>query len=143
MQTRVIGSGMVAVSVWLGALVAAAPASAQQPAFSNVGRGVYDRLLKMQPAQRGGAVGGPPLSTLMVGGSGFVEVPSLTVADGRYYAAIKNAVAYLSYKPWPIVVRALFASFPIQGAIDTAAVAKDWGSRARPGSPLRLHVGGY
>src|SRR5258705_3936795 len=57
MQTGVIGSGWVAVSVWLGALVAAAPASAQQPAFSNGGRGVYDRLLKMQPAQRGGAWG--------------------------------------------------------------------------------------
>ena len=64
-------------------------------------------------------------------------------ADGRYYSAMRNAVAYLSHKPAPIVVRALFASFPIQGAIDTTAVAKDFGSRMRPGSALKLHIGGY
>jgi len=83
------------------------------------------------------------LYNLMTSGQRFVDVTSLTIADGRYYAAMRNAVAYLSYKASPITVRALFASFPIQGSIDTAAVAKDFASRMRAGSPLKLHIGGY
>ena len=80
---------------------------------------------------------------IMISAQRFVDVTSLTAPDGRFKAAIGNAITYLSRTNRPIVVRLLFASFPIQGQIKARRFVKDWTSRVSRSSPLRLYVGGY
>lgn len=83
------------------------------------------------------------LYQLMTSAERFVDLTSLTVPDGRYYAAIRNAITYLSYKPQRIVVRALFGSFPVQGVVKARDIVKDWTRAVRPGAQTRVYVGGY
>ena len=72
----------------------------------------------------------------------FVDVTSLSPPDGRFEAAIRNAITRLGGKNQPIQVRLLFGSYP-GGAVDTGAVLSSLTRDLPAGSPMRVSVGAY
>lgn len=71
-----------------------------------------------------------------------VDITSLTPPDGRYEAAVRNAVTRLSERAEPPTVRMLFGDFP--GEFFSAKKTEQALTRDVPAkSPLRLVVGGY
>ena len=81
----------------------------------------------MQAGARVGQGAGPAPTSMCVGHSAdlvdrtyalianaqsFVDIASLSPADGQYRAAIRNAITYLSAKPNPPVVRIMTAEMP-------------------------------
>lgn len=72
----------------------------------------------------------------------FVDVTSLSPPDGRFEAAIRNALTRLAGKNKSITVRLLFGSYP-GAAVDTSAVLASLTRDLPVGSPLRVSVGAY
>lgn len=71
-----------------------------------------------------------------------VDVSSLSAPDGRYEAAVRNAITYLSEKDVPPPVRMLFGNFP--GSFSSSHLILNSLVRdVRPESPIRVHVGTY
>jgi hypothetical protein len=71
-----------------------------------------------------------------------VDVSSLTAPDGRYEAAVRNAVTYLSEKDAPPSVRMLFGNFP--GSFSSASKALASLTRdVSPSSTIRVNVATY
>jgi phosphatidylserine/phosphatidylglycerophosphate/cardiolipin synthase-like enzyme len=71
-----------------------------------------------------------------------VDVSSLTAPDGRYEAAVRNAITYLSEKDAPPSVRMLFGDFPgsfASASKTLASVTRD----VRPASRISVHVATY
>jgi len=72
-----------------------------------------------------------------------VDLTSLQPPDGRFEAAIRNAITYLAATGRPVTVRLLFGAFPVQGQVDARAVltrlTRDLPASAR----LKVHVGNY
>jgi hypothetical protein len=83
------------------------------------------------------------LYAMMVGARRFVDITSLTMPDGRYYTAIRNAISYLSHRANPPIVRALFGSFPVQGRVQAGDTVREWTAGVAKGSRIRVYVGGY
>ena len=80
---------------------------------------------------------------LLTSGTRFVDVTSLQPPDGRFEAAIRNALTYLSKSDSPPEVRLLFGDFPVQGAVDTKAVLQSLTRDVSPDSPIRIAVGAF
>ena len=72
----------------------------------------------------------------------FVDVTSLSPPDGRFEAAIRNAVTRLGSKNKAITVRLMFGSYP-GGAVDTGAVLSSLTRDLPAASPMRVSVGAY
>lgn len=71
-----------------------------------------------------------------------VDVSSLSAPDGRYEAAVRNAVTYLSEKDAPPRVRMLFGNFP--GSFTSSHLILNSLVRdVRPESSIKVHVGTY
>jgi phosphatidylserine/phosphatidylglycerophosphate/cardiolipin synthase-like enzyme len=83
------------------------------------------------------------LYKLITSAERFVDVTSLGTPDGRYGAAIRNAITVLSKKPHAIVVRLLFGAFPVRGEVEPKKLSGQWGRDLQKSSRLRLYVGGY
>jgi phosphatidylserine/phosphatidylglycerophosphate/cardiolipin synthase-like enzyme len=81
---------------------------------------------------------------MVIDAKSSVEITSLSPADGRFEAALRNAITYLSYSRAPVRVRFLYGAIPgaeISGAV--AAPADILQSLARdtdPTAPLRVGV---
>jgi phosphatidylserine/phosphatidylglycerophosphate/cardiolipin synthase-like enzyme len=78
----------------------------------------------------------------LVSAKSYVDLTSLTPPDGRYEAAVRNAVTRLSERANPPMVRMLFGDFPGAFFIPSRtrkALTRDVASDTK----LRLVVGGY
>lgn len=80
--------------------------------------------------------------SLMTSGTKFVDVTSLLPPDGRYMAAMRNAVTYQSKKATPPKMRFLFGDFPVQGVVNTTTLLQDL-TRDVSGSPIRVAAGAF
>ncbi len=78
----------------------------------------------------------------MLSAKSYLDVSSLTPPDGRYAAAVRNAVTRLSERAAPPTVRMLYGDFPgefFSAARTEATLTRD----VAKGSKLHLTVGGY
>ena len=81
--------------------------------------------------------------SLITSGRRFVDVTSLQPPDGRFEAAIRNALSYLSKLPQPPEVRLLFGDFPVQGVVNTKTVLQSLTRDVSSRSPIRIAVGAF
>jgi len=81
--------------------------------------------------------------SLMIRGTKIVDVTSLTPPDGRFLAAVRNALTYLSAKPNPPRVRLIFGEFPVQGVVNTTTLIKDLTRDVPKSSSIDIAVGAY
>lgn len=81
--------------------------------------------------------------SLMIRATKQLDVTSLTPPDGRFLAAVRNALTVLSAKPNPPRVRLLFGTFPVQGVVNTTTLIKDLTRDIPKSSPIDISVGAY
>jgi phosphatidylserine/phosphatidylglycerophosphate/cardiolipin synthase-like enzyme len=73
----------------------------------------------------------------------FVDVTSLLPADGRYAAAIRNAITVLSARPTPPEVRIITGDFPVEGVVNTTTQLKSFTRDVPSSSNIRVAVGAF
>jgi hypothetical protein len=73
----------------------------------------------------------------------FVDVTSLTPADGRYASAIRNAITDLSARPTPPEVRIITGDYPVEGVVNTTTQLKSFTRDVPSSSPIRVAVGAF
>ncbi|MDQ3033659.1 MAG: phospholipase D-like domain-containing protein [Myxococcota bacterium] len=71
-----------------------------------------------------------------------VDLTSLSPPDGRFEAAIRNALTYLSRTGRPLIVRLLFGNI-IGSSIDTDAVLASLTRDVDASSPITISIGAY
>jgi hypothetical protein len=81
--------------------------------------------------------------SLITSATKIVDVTSLTPPDGRFEAAVRNAITYLSQKPNPPQVRLLFGTFPVQGVVNTTTLIKNLTRDVPRTSNIDIAVGAY
>jgi hypothetical protein len=79
---------------------------------------------------------------VMTSANNTLDVSTLTAPTGRFLATMRNAMTVLSAKSQPITVRFLVGEFPHHEA-DPAGLLRDLTRDVKPGSPLRVTVGGH
>jgi phosphatidylserine/phosphatidylglycerophosphate/cardiolipin synthase-like enzyme len=72
-----------------------------------------------------------------------VDVTSLQPPDGRYEAALRNAITYLGATNRAVNVRLLFGAFPVQGEVDAKAVLARLTRDLPSGARVTVSVGNY
>jgi hypothetical protein len=73
----------------------------------------------------------------------FVDITSLSPADGQFRAAIRNAITLLSAKATPPVVRIMTAEIPIEGTVNTKTETQDFTRDVAKTSNIKVSVGAY
>ena len=81
--------------------------------------------------------------SLITSAQKFVDVTSLLPADGRYAAAIRNAITILSARPTPPEVRIITGDYPIQGVVNTTTQLKSFTRDVPSSSNIRVAVGAF
>jgi len=80
---------------------------------------------------------------IMTSGQKFVDVTSLLPPDGRYLAAMRNAITFQSRKATPPKMRLLFGDFPVQGVVNTTTLLESLSRDVAATSPIRVAVGAF
>ncbi len=73
----------------------------------------------------------------------FVDVTSLSPPDGRFQAAVRNAISYLGNSGRAVTVRLLFGDYPIQDDVNSKTVLQTLTRDVPATSPLDVYVGNY
>jgi phosphatidylserine/phosphatidylglycerophosphate/cardiolipin synthase-like enzyme len=73
----------------------------------------------------------------------FADVTSLLPPDGRFEAAIRNAITYLGNSGRPVTVRLLFGDFPVYGVVNSKTVLQHLTRDLPASSPIKVFVGNY
>jgi phosphatidylserine/phosphatidylglycerophosphate/cardiolipin synthase-like enzyme len=79
---------------------------------------------------------------VIVGGRSYVDIASLEAPDGRFEAAVRNAITYLSHASQPVRVRVLYGAVPSR-ALPTADVLASLTRDVEATSLARIGVGMY
>lgn len=80
---------------------------------------------------------------VMASGEKFVDVTSLLPPDGRYLAAMRNAITFQSRKASPPKMRLLFGDFPLTGVVNTTTLLQTLSRDVAASSPIRVAVGAF
>jgi phosphatidylserine/phosphatidylglycerophosphate/cardiolipin synthase-like enzyme len=80
---------------------------------------------------------------VMVSGQQFVDVTSLQPPDGRFLAAMRNAVTFLGNSSRTVQVRMLFGDFPVEGKVNSKTVLQQVTRDLPSSAPLSVYVGNY
>lgn len=81
---------------------------------------------------------------VMVSAERYVDVTSLLPPDGRFEAAMRNAVTYLGKSGRSVLVRFIFGNYPYTGGtVDTKAVLQSLTRDAGATSTAQVFVGSY
>jgi phosphatidylserine/phosphatidylglycerophosphate/cardiolipin synthase-like enzyme len=83
------------------------------------------------------------LHGLITSAQGSVDLTSLSPPDGRFEAALRNALTYLGRAGRPVTARFLFGAFPVQGEVDAKAVLQRLTRDVPANASLVVHVGNY
>jgi phosphatidylserine/phosphatidylglycerophosphate/cardiolipin synthase-like enzyme len=81
---------------------------------------------------------------VLISAQRYADVTSLLPPDGRFLAAMRNAVTYLARTGLPVQARFLFGNYPATGgSVDTKAVLTSLTRDIPAGSQLKVAVGSY
>lgn len=83
------------------------------------------------------------LHELVTRGEQLVDVTSLQPPDGRFEAALRNALTYLGATGRRVTVRLLFGAFPVQGEVDARAVLASLTRDLPASARVTVQVGNY
>jgi hypothetical protein len=80
---------------------------------------------------------------VITSGQQIVDVTSLLPPDGRFEAAIRNAITLLSSRANPPQVRLIFGDFPVEGVVNTTTVLKSLTRDVPRSSSINVSVGAF
>jgi phosphatidylserine/phosphatidylglycerophosphate/cardiolipin synthase-like enzyme len=73
----------------------------------------------------------------------FADVTSLLPPDGRFEAALRNAITYLGNSGRPVTVRLLFGDFPVAGVVNSKTVLQRLTRDLPASAAVKVYVGNY
>ena len=79
---------------------------------------------------------------VIVSARSYIDIASLEAPDGRFEAAVRNALTYVSHASQPVRVRLLYGAVPARSR-ETAEVLATLTRDIAPTSPIKIGVGMY